>query len=125
MKPQVKDFLIPDYEYMGPVPTVTHMGTDPYTKKWVRLRLTPGRITENATQGSAREVMGQGMQNIADFMPEVELIASVHDEALGLIKNEDITDTTMDTFNHHLCNIEWCPDAQLQAKGWIGSRYRK
>jgi len=125
MDPKVKHYLIPDYEQMGPVPCVTHLGTDPDTKHFTRLRLTPGRITENATQGSAREVMGQGMQNIRDHMPEVKLIASVHDEALGIIKNEDIKSDTLDRFNFHLCDIDWAPDAQLSAKGWIGQRYRK
>jgi DNA polymerase bacteriophage-type len=125
MDPKVKHFLIPDYEEMGPVPCVTHLGTDPDTKQFTRLRLTPGRLTENATQGSAREVMGHGMQNVRDHMPEVKQIASVHDEGIGLIRNDDIRPDTLTTFNYHLCNVPRASDAQLSSKAWIGPRYKK
>jgi len=125
MSPEIHHLFIPDYESMGRVPTVTHMGVNPYSKKWGRLKLIPGRITENAVQGTAREVMAQGMLNVKERMPEVTQIATVHDEDIALIKISDIRSDTLDRFNECLCDIEWARDLPLKAEGWIGSRYKK
>ncbi len=123
--PQIRQQFIPKYEHMGKVPTVTAEGRNPYTKKWSRLPLTPGRITENATQGFAREIMAEGMLNVQNEMPEVTLIGSVHDEALGLIHKDDLTNNTMDTFNKHLCNIPFATECPIKAVGYISERYKK
>lgn len=125
MDPQVRHMFIPDYESMGKVPTVTHMGTNPYTKKWSRLKLIPGRITENAVQGTARECLAQGKVNITKNMPHTRLIGSVHDEALARMKKVYINEGTLDEFNYNLCNIPWAQGLPLAAEGWIGERYRK
>lgn len=125
MDPRVSQEFIPDYEHMGRVPTITHMGTNPYSKKWCRLKLIPGRITENAVQGTAREVMALGMLNVKAKMPQVKLIGTVHDEAIGLIKKVDLTENTLAEFNHHLCDISWAKDCPIKAEGWVGPRYRK
>lgn len=123
--PQIEQRYIPKYESMGKVPTITHEGTNPYSKKWGRLALIPGRITENATQGTAREVMAQGMLNVQERMPEVRQIGTVHDESLSLIKNEIATQETLELFNFNLCDIPWAKDAPLSAEGFIADRYRK
>ena len=135
MEPFIEQLFIPEYEHMGKVPTITHWGINPYSKKWSRLKLIPGRITENAVQGTAREVMGQGMLNVVDHMPEVRFIATVHDEGIGLIKKADLTDSSLNTFNTLLCDIPWAkeqvvagelwPACPIKAEGWIGTRYRK
>lgn len=123
--PRIEQKFIPKYEDMGRVPTITHEGYNSYARKWTRLALTPGRITENAVQGTAREIMATGMLNIQDFMSEVALIGTVHDEQLGLIKESYITDLTMETFNTHMCNIPWAEDCPIVAEGYISKRYKK
>ncbi len=125
MEPRVSEMLIPKFEQMGPVPTITHMGVDPYTKKWIRLKLIPGRITENACQGTGREQMATGMLNVQTNMPEVILIGTVHDEALALIAEKDVTDDTFSEFTNQLCDIPWATDCPLKADGYIGPRYKK
>lgn len=125
MEPRVSQEFIPDYEHMGRVPTITHMGTNPYSKQWCRMKLIPGRITENAVQGTAREVMAQGMLNVKTRMPHVRQIATVHDESIGLINNSHIGESTLAEFNHNLCDIEWAKGCPIKAEGWIGKRYRK
>lgn len=125
MEPHLEDRYVKGYEHMGTTPTIVHWGINSYTKKWDTLALIPGRITENAVQGTAREVMAHGLLNVQARMPEVKLIGSVHDEAIGLIKDEDITDKTLDTFNNCLCDIPWLDDCPLGAEGYIAERYRK
>lgn len=123
--PKVEQKFIPKYEDMGRVPTITHEGFNSYARKWQRMALTPGRITENADQGTAREMMATGMLNIQDFMSEVELIGTVHDEALGLVLAQDIKESTMTRFDKLLCDIPWAEDCPVVAKGYISNRYRK
>lgn len=123
--PRIEQKHIPGYEDRGTVPTVTAMGVDPYSKKWKRLPLIPGRITENAVQGTAREIMAHGMLNVRREMPQVRLFGTVHDEAVALIKEEYVFNETLDTFNHHLCNVSWAADCPIVANGFIDKRYRK
>lgn len=123
--PAIEKRLIPRYEYVGPVSTVTHEGRDPYTRKWIRLALIPGRITENAVQGFTRDIMAQGLLNIEEKMPEIELIGTVHDEALGLINESDIDSETINRFNTNLCDISFAEGLPLKAKGFIIKRYKK
>jgi DNA polymerase len=123
--PQVEERLIPKFEYIGPVPTVTHEGRNPLTRKWGRVALIPGRITENAVQGFTRDIMAQGLLNVENFMPSVRLIGTVHDEALGLISKDDVYPETLETFNALLCAIDFAEGLPLQAKGFIAKRYKK
>lgn len=124
-RPKIEARYIPKYEEMGKVPTITHMGRHPKTGQWLRIPLIPGRITENAVQGTAREVMAQGLLNVDDHMPEVKLIGTVHDEGMGIVKNSDFNETTMDRFSHHLCDIPWAKDCPITASGYYGLRYKK
>ena len=123
--PLVEQKYIPKYESMGRVPTITHDGFNSYSRKWGRMALTPGRITENADQGTSREIMAEGMLNIQDNMKAVTLIGTVHDECLGLIKIEDTHDDTLDLFNKELCTIPWADGLPLKSEGFIAKRYRK
>jgi DNA polymerase len=123
--PQIEQKYVPKYERMGKVPTITHEGRNPYTRKWSRMALIPGRITENAVQGTAREAMGCGMLNVQDRTPEVIQIGTVHDESLSLIHEDIANEKTMEQFNTNLCDIPWADGCPLKAKGYISKRYRK
>lgn len=125
MSPEVRQMYIPDYEHMGKVPTVTHMGMNPYTRKWSRLKLIPGRITENAVQGSARECMGTGMLNVKNRMPYIIQLATVHDEDISMTHKKYVTDTLMDEYNFNLCDVPWADGLPLKAEGYIAERYKK
>ena len=118
-----RDPFLDQNEY-GLVPR--HYGIDPYTKKWSKLVLTPGRITENICQGTARDIMAHGMMNVEDRMPNVILIGSVHDEALSEIPEELASEHMLEDFNYNLCDMpSWADGLPLKAEGWIGKRYRK
>ncbi len=125
MQPQVEERPIPGFESMGPVPTVTKMGMNSYTRKWTRLAVSPGTLTENAVQATAREIMAQGMLNVAREMPEITLSLTVHDELGGTIDRDLATLETMTKFNKCLCSIPWASGLPLEAEGYFSRRYKK
>jgi len=124
-KPTVEGRHIPKYEHMGKVPTIIHHGRHPKTGQWTRIPLIPGRITENAVQGTAREVMAQGLLNVRERMPEMTLIGTVHDEGLGLVPHHLEEENTLDKFAECLCDIPWAKDCPITASGYTGQRYKK
>lgn len=107
---------------------ITFMGKHPKTGKYTRLTMLPGTLLQNATQAVARDVMAHGMLNIHRHMPEVSLRCTVHDEAIGIIKCDDIIESTLDKFCDLLCrdsnNKPW-PMVPLKAVGYISQRYKK
>jgi len=76
-------------------------------------------------QATAREVMAQGLLKVDEKMPEMKLIGSVHDECLGLVHENNITDDTLPKFNRLLCDIPWAKDCPITADGFIADRYKK
>jgi len=123
--PSVEGRARPKFKRMWKVATVVHMGVNPLTRKWTRVPLIPGRITENAVQGLAREIMGRGLINVRERMPEVTLIGTVHDEAIGLMSDEDATGSSLEKFNSALCDVDFVPGLPVEAKGYISKRYKK
>lgn len=106
--------------------TPGHYGINPYSKKWSRLRLIPGRITENVIQALARDVMAQGLLNVDHYMNEISLLGTVHDEAIGEIQENWIDDHILEKFNNHLCLMpSWANGLPLAAEGYIAKRYKK
>jgi DNA polymerase len=119
-------YMDPILDMSAPYGAVKHWGVHPYSKKWSRLMMTPGRLTENVVQALARDVMADGLLNIKEHMPEVKLMITVHDEGGGLIKDTDIQEDTMDRFNYNLCREQpWHDGLPLGAKGYISKRYKK
>lgn len=107
-------------------PEVTHMGMNSFSKKWSRMKLTPGRITENIVQALARDILAHGKLNVQKIMFEVKLFLSVHDEAGGIIDEDNIHPETLDRFNHRLCDKpKWAEGLPLEAEGYISKRYKK
>ncbi len=103
-----------------------HYGINPYTKKWDRLKLIPGRVTENIVQALARDIMAHGLVKVTDLMADVILLGTVHDEAIGEISAEDDNRSTMLRFNNCLCMLpDWATGLPLEAEGYIAERYRK
>ena len=107
---------------------VRHKGIDPYSKKWGWLSLTPGRITENIVQALARDIMANGLLNVRKRLKQIALLASVHDEAIGLIDTPP-QDNILKMFNRELCKLpDWAKFPRrlpLLSEGFISQRYRK
>lgn len=97
-------------------------GVNSYTKRWAKLYTYGGKLTENATQAFARDVM-------AYHMPRLEwagysIVLTVHDEPIA-----EVPDTLMHTARE-MCMImttpvPWAPELPLAAGGFETYRYRK
>jgi len=100
---------------------VSAMGINPYTKKWMRLKVIPGRLVENNTQALCRDVLAEGKLSLerADF----KLVGSIHDEAIAEV-DKDFTDLSL--YCDLLCTIpNWADGLPVKAEGAIEKRYRK
>lgn len=104
--------------------TIVYSGADPETKQWRLGTITHGgKLTENAVQGIARDVLAEAMVRADD--QGIDLVGHVHDEL--------ITESDDDVFaiNHedleHLMSIPmpWAPDLPLGADGYSGQFYHK
>ena len=101
---------------------ISYMGVNQYSRKWSRLKTYGGKLLENITQASSRDV-------IAANMPAVEangyeIVLTIHDE--------DVTEAPdRPEFNaEHLSAImatavAWAEDLPLAAAGYESYRYRK
>ncbi len=99
---------------------LTHMGNNTYTRKWERLTVTPGRLTENATQAVARDVLTFALSEIDST--RLSVIASCHDEIIALGKEEkdlEYLDLVMQKVP------KWAEGLPLLSEGYCATRYRK
>ena len=101
---------------------ISYMGTHQYTRKWTRLHTYGGKLVENITQASARDVMAHGML-LAD-PAGYEILLTVHDELIT-----ETPDT--DEFSHEglaglMADVPtWATGLPLAAAGFEAYRYRK
>ncbi|KOP32077.1 DNA polymerase I, partial [Xenorhabdus sp. GDc328] len=101
---------------------ISYMGTNPYSRKWQRLKTYGGKLVENVTQAAARDVL-------AGNMPRIEsagygIVLTVHDEVLTEAPD------TPDYSHKHLSSLlatnpDWALDLPLNAGGFESYRYKK
>lgn len=100
---------------------ITFMGVDGLTKKFQRIKTYGGKLSENATSATARDVMFHRIPDIeADGF---KVVMRVHDE---LVAECDDTDYfTHERLAEHMSRPHsWCSDLPLAAAGFTGYRYR-
>lgn len=101
---------------------ISYMGLNNYTRRWERLYTYGGKLSADATQSTAREIM-------AGNLPAIE--AAGYDPVL-LVHDEVVTET-LDSSNfsvHELNGLlaaqpSWAPGLPLAAGGFEAYRYRK
>lgn len=104
------------------VQKLTYMGVDSLTKQWVRLDTYGGKLTENITQATARDILTHAMINLDRV--RYNIVLHVHDEVVcevpkGFGSIEEL-ENIMATVPH------WADGWPLRAAGgWRGQRYRK
>jgi DNA polymerase len=101
--------------------SVTVMGVDSQTERWVRYPIYGGSLFNNVVQGSARDILVNGMfQAEAAGYPIVlhthDEIASEVPHGFGSVKEFE-----------RIINVlpAWADGLPLTADGWRGKRYRK
>ena len=101
---------------------ISYMGINTYSRKWQRLQTYGGKLAENVTQATARDVMAANMPGVEDN--GYDIILTVHDEVLTEAPN------TADYSHEHLStllatNPAWALDLPLSAGGFEAYRYKK
>lgn len=103
-------------------PSIRFMGRDQKTGRWSRQATYGGKITENITQATARDIMGHAKNQLADD-PIYDLLLSVHDEIIAEVDSDkgdgDLFAKTMATLPPE---YEGCP---INAEPKRYRRYRK
>src|SRR5882672_6212480 len=104
---------------------ITFTGVNPITYQWCRMYTYGGKLTENATQALARDVLAAGILRVeAAGYP---VVLHVHDEIVAEVGEGDLViDKSLSEFIA-LLNVtpEWIGDCPLKVAGWQGGRYRK
>lgn len=101
---------------------ISYMGVNAYNKRWHRIDTYGGKLAENITQASSRDIL-------ADAMPRAEaegyrVILTVHDEVNTEVPNEErFTAKRLSAILS--TNPKWAPGIPLSAKGFETERYRK
>lgn len=107
-------------------PEIRHQGQHPKTHQWTDVPMSVSRVVENIVQGTARDVMAQGMLNVSQELPEVDLICTVHDEALGEADDTPRLPEVAERLEILLCRMPaWADGLPLRAEGYEAQRYRK
>ena len=109
--------IIPDPKFGGD--TVSYMGVAPYSRKWERLTVYPGKWAAFFTQHTAREIIAHNLPAIEQ--EGYDILALIHDEVLTEAK-----DLTVDRLNQILSSVpHWALGLPLAAGGFSSYRYRK
>jgi len=101
---------------------ISYMGVNQYTRQWTRIKTYGGKLIENATQASARDVMAANMPRVeaADY----RIVLTVHDELLT--ETPDTPAFSADALAGLMTEpIPWAPGLPLAAAGFEAHRYRK
>lgn len=111
-----------DEDQYGYIPC--HWGFHQVSKNWIRMKLIPGRITENVVQATARDILVYGMQMIEKHMGP-RIIWSVYDEVVCEIEDRD-HEAQLKQLCDCMCMSEpWAKGIPLMADGFVGPRYKK
>lgn len=103
-------------------PCIVFWGVDPYTKKWSLQDTYGGKLVENITQATARDLMALAMVR-ADDSGVYDVLLSVHDE---LVCEVDKGKGDLREFERMTAETPgWAHGCPVDAEGWRGERYRK
>ncbi len=101
---------------------ISYVGINQYTRQWARIKTYAGKLTENADQGSSRDVFkaGEIRANRAGY----DGVLVVHDELVAETPDTEMYDP-VELSMFLATNDEWNEGLPLSAKGWEGYLYKK
>lgn len=102
-------------------PKLIYKGVDSFSKKWCDQDFYGGLGTENAVQGTARDVMRDAMFRVESA--GYRIVLTVHDEILAENRADE---GSFDEFKSLVAiPPSWAFDLPIAVEGWEGNRYRK
>ena len=101
---------------------LSYVGLNQYSRRWERLRTYGGRLVENCTQATARDVFAEGLKRCeANGYP---VVMHVHDEAI--CETPDTDEYSGEAVAQFLATApSWAEGLPLAAEGSETKRYRK
>lgn len=100
-------------------PAITFYGKLPMRTQWGRVKTYGGKLTENATQGIAADVMAHGAATAEDR--GFRILTLIHDEALSVHDGRPVEE-----FCAALTDLpEWAEGLPLEAEGEVIEYYQK
>jgi DNA polymerase len=98
-----------------------YQGVSQTTRQWSTVYLYGGKLAENITQATARDVLCRGM--LACERAGYRIVMHVHDEAVAEVPEGF---GSVGEYEGLLCETApWAEGLPLKAEGWRGKRYRK
>jgi DNA polymerase bacteriophage-type len=120
-------YLHPEVSEFG---DISYMGINQYTRRWDRIKTYGGKLVENVTQASSRDVLAANMPAIEDALsvldddPNTGIILTVHDEVLTEVPDNGTFSS--DDLAALMSRVPpWAKGLPLAAKGFETDRYRK
>lgn len=105
----------------GEQPSLEFWAVNSKTKKWSIERTWGGTLTENVVQAVARDLMMWA--SIRLEKAGYKMLLTVHDEA---ICEREKNKGSLEEFTKIMCySPKWAAGCPIDAKGWIGGRYKK
>lgn len=102
-------------------PEIKAMGINPYTKKWMRMSVIPGRLAENISQATCRDILVEGKMNLDKA--GYKIIGSIYDE---IICEVDENNVNQKEFERLSCQMPaWAEGLPVKMESVAEKRYRK
>lgn len=117
-RPKIEDVKTPWGETRK---AITFMGVDSQTKAYRRQSTYGGKLVENITQATARDIMAWAMLKCEE--KGYRLVLSVHDEVVAEIP-EDFG-SIKEYIEILTAPHPWSTGCPIEAEGWRGKRYKK
>ncbi len=112
-------YLRPEIDEKG---GITYWGVNQYTRQWSRIKTYGGKLAENFTQASARDVLAHSMPLVED--EGYEIVLGIHDELLT--ETPDSPEFSSDRLSEIMSVVPpWATGLPLAAAGFETYRYRK
>lgn len=102
--------------------TITYEGLND-RKQWVRLTTHPGKLTENADQAIARDLLAHGI--MLAYNRGLDIRLHVHDQIIGLSMADKAEAELQDLIECMETPPPWAPDIPLGSAGFISPVFMK
>jgi DNA polymerase len=118
-KPRLTPGMAP---HKHPILELSYMGFDSYTRKWTRLGTYGGKLAENVTQASSRDVFTHAFPALE--RAGYPIVLHTHDEPASEVPEGY---GSIEEYEAIMMRLPaWCHDWPIKAAGgWRGHRYRK